>query len=50
MLRHAFIYSLKGCGDVPVPLAKTITGYGGYALEFTRYGSLGYTLEQKNVD
>jgi hypothetical protein len=26
MLRHAFIYSLKACGDVPVPIAKTITG------------------------
>ncbi len=48
MLRHALIYSLKGCGDVPVPTAKTSTGHERNASEFARYGSVGYPLEQKN--
>jgi hypothetical protein len=28
MFRHAFIDRLKGCGDVPVPIAEAITGMG----------------------
>lgn len=47
MFRHAFIDRLKDCGDVPVPVAEAITGHGRNASEFARYGSVGYTLEQK---
>jgi integrase len=49
MFRHAFIDRLKGCGDVPVPIAEAITGHGRNASEFARYGSVGYTLEQKKA-
>ncbi len=49
MFRHAFIDRLKACGDVPVPIAEAITGHGRNASEFARYGSVGYTLEQKNA-
>jgi hypothetical protein len=47
MFRHAFIYQLKGCGDVPVAIAKSITGHGRNAYEFAQYGSVGNTLEKK---
>lgn len=40
---------LKACGDVPVPIAEAITGHGRNASEFARYGSVGYTLEQKKA-
>jgi integrase len=49
MFRHAFIDRLKACGDVPVPIAEAITGHGRKASEFARYGSVGYTLEQKKA-
>ena len=49
MFRHAFIDRLKACGDVPVPIAEAITGHGRNASEFARYGSVGYTLEQKKA-
>jgi hypothetical protein len=49
MFRHAFIDRLKGCGDVPVPVAEAITGHGRNASEFARYGSVSYTLEQKKA-
>ena len=49
MFRHAFIDRLKACGDVPVPVAEAITGHGRNASEFARYGSVGYTLEQKKA-
>ena len=47
MFRHAFIDRLKGCGDIPIPIAESITGHGRNASEFANYGSVGYTLEQK---
>jgi hypothetical protein len=40
---------LKACGDVPVPIAEAITGHGRNTSEFARYGSVGYTLEQKKA-
>jgi hypothetical protein len=46
---QAFIYRLKALGDVPVPIAEAITGHGRNASEFARYGSVGYTLEQKKA-
>jgi len=46
---QAFIYRLKACGDVPVPIAEAITGHGRNASEFARYGSVGYKLEQKKA-
>jgi integrase len=49
MFRHAFIDRLKACGDVPVPIAEAITGHGRNTSEFARYGSVGYTLEQKKA-
>lgn len=49
MFRHAFIDRLKGCGDIPVPIAESITGHGRNASEFANYGSVGYTLQQKKA-
>jgi hypothetical protein len=49
MFRHAFIDRLKGCGDIPVPIAESITGHGRNASEFANYGSVGYTLGQKKI-
>jgi hypothetical protein len=39
MFRHAYIDRLKACGDVRLPIAEAITGYGRKASEFARYGS-----------
>ncbi len=33
--------------SVPVSIAEAITGHGRNASEFARYGSVGYTQEQK---
>lgn len=49
MFRHAFIDRLKACGDIPVPIAESITGHGRNASEFANYGSVGYTLAQKKA-
>jgi integrase len=49
MFRHALIDRLKACGDVPVPIAESITGHGSNQSEFAHYGSVGYTLEQKRA-
>ena len=49
MFRHAFIDRLKACSDVSVPIVEAITGRGRDASEFARYGSVGYTLEQKKA-
>ncbi len=49
MFRHAFIDRLKACGDIPVPIAESITGHGRNSSEFANYGSVGYTLEQKKA-
>ena len=49
MFRHAFIDRLKGLGDVPVPIAESITGHGSNRSDFAHYGSVGYTLEQKKA-
>jgi hypothetical protein len=32
-----------------VPIGEAITGHGRNASEFARYGSVGYTLEQKKA-
>ena len=45
--RHAFIDRLKACNDIPLPLAESITGHGRNLSDFSVYGSVGYTLEQK---
>ena len=47
LFRHAFIDRLKGCNDIPLPLAESITGHGRNVSDFAVYGSVGYTLEQK---
>jgi integrase len=47
MFRHAFIDRLKGCNDIPVPLAESITGHGRGQSDFAKYGTVGYSLEQK---
>ena len=47
MFRHAFIDWLKACGEVPAPIADAIKGHMRNASAFARYGSVGYTLEQK---
>ena len=47
MFRHAFIDRLKACGDIPVPIAESITGHGRNKSDFAHYGSVGYTLKQK---
>jgi integrase len=31
VFRHAFIDWLKGCGNVPIPIAQAITGHGRHA-------------------
>jgi integrase len=49
MFRHAFIDRLKACGDVSVSIAEAITCHGRNASGFVRYGSVGYTLEQKKT-
>jgi integrase len=49
MFRHAFIDRLNAFGDVPVPIAQSITGHGRNASKFARYGSVVYTLEQKKA-
>ena len=49
VIAHVFLDRLRGCGDVPVPIAEAITGHGLNASEFARYGSVGYTLEQKKA-
>jgi site-specific recombinase XerD len=50
MFRHAFINQLKGCGNAPFPIVEATKGRGRNSSEFARYGSEGYTLEQKNGD
>ncbi len=47
MFRHAFIDRLKACNDIPTKLAESITGHSSAGSEFDRYGTVGYTLEQK---
>ncbi len=47
IFRHAFIDRLKTCYDMALPNIKAITGHGRNASEFAKYGSVGYTLEQK---
>ncbi len=47
MFRHAFIDRLKGCGDIPVKLAESITGHSSGGSDFDHYGTVGYSLEQK---
>jgi integrase len=47
MFRHAFIDRLKACNDIPLPLAESITGHGRNATDFAKYGTVGYSLEQK---
>ena len=49
MFRHAFIDRLKALGDVPIPIAESITGHGRNRSDFEHYGSVGYTLEQKKA-
>ena len=41
--------AFKACGDIPVPIAESITGHGRNASEFANYGSVGYTLAQKKA-
>jgi hypothetical protein len=38
---------LKACNDIPLPLAESITGHGRNATDFAKYGTVGYSLEQK---
>jgi integrase len=47
MFRHAFIDRLKACNDIPLPLAESITGHGRNSTDFAKYGTVGYSLEQK---
>ena len=47
MFRHAFIDRLKGCNDIPLPLAESITGHGRGQSDFATYGTVGYSLQQK---
>ena len=47
MFRHAFIDRLKTCNDIPLPLAESITGHGRNSTDFAKYGTVGYSLEQK---
>jgi hypothetical protein len=49
MFRHDFIDQQNACGDVTVPIPEAITSHGRNAYEFARYGSVGYTLEQKKA-
>lgn len=49
MFRHAFVDRLKACGDIPVPIAESITGHGRNCSDFANYGSIGYTLDQKKA-
>ena len=45
--RHAFIDRIKARSDIPIHIAESITGHGRTQTEFSAYGSIGYTLEQK---
>jgi integrase len=45
--RHAFIDRVKARNDIPIHIAESITGHGRNQTEFSAYGSIGYTLQQK---
>lgn len=47
MFRHAFIDRVKAQSDIPIHIAECITGHARNLTEFSAYGSVGYTLEQK---
>jgi integrase len=47
MFRHALIDRMKACNDIPIPIAESITGHASTQSEFSSYGTIGYTLEQK---
>ena len=49
MFRHAFIDRIKARNDIPIHIAECITGHGRNQTEFSAYGSIGYTLEQKKA-
>jgi hypothetical protein len=38
---------MKACNDIPIPIAESITGHASTQSEFSSYGTIGYTLEQK---
>jgi integrase len=47
MFRHALIDRMKACNDIPTRLAESITGHSSGGSDFNTYGTVGYTLEQK---
>lgn len=47
MFRHALVDRLKACDDIQTKLAESITGHSSMGSEFDNYGTIGYTLEQK---
>jgi integrase len=49
MFRHALIDRMKACNDIPTRLAESITGHSSGGSDFNTYGTVGYTLEQKEV-
>ena len=49
MFRLAFIDRIKARNDIPIHIAEFITGHGCNQTEFSAYGSIGYTLEQKKA-
>jgi hypothetical protein len=50
MFRHAFIDRLKGCCDVPVPIAEAITGHGRNASKFALwFGGLHAEAEKSGA-
>ena len=49
MFRHAFIDRLKSRNDVPLKLAECITGHHSGGSDFDHYGTVGYSLHQKQA-
>ena len=51
IFRHTFIDRLKGCGDVPVPVAEAISGHGrnGFRICKVWFGGL-YAGAEKGGD
>jgi hypothetical protein len=45
----ALIDRMKTCNDIPTPIAERITGHASTQYEFSSYGTIGFTLEQKVV-
>jgi hypothetical protein len=49
MFSNPFIDRLKACGDVPVPIAEAITGYGRNASEFARFSTVSQCQDPKTL-